>query len=68
MTTPIRHSIELYAMRELHLFVPEDTLELALPLLISPVLAVVLQLAVWLLEFSCKVLEFYHILENNPAI
>ena len=40
MTAPIWHRIELYAMRELHLFLFEKPLELALPLLLPPRLAI----------------------------
>lgn len=74
MTAPVRHSIKLYTMRELHLFFVEDTLELPLPLQIPPMLAVVrllaiIQKVVVAYVGSCsEVLEFYHILgSHDPA-
>jgi len=59
---PIGHSIKLNTVGELHLFGAEDALELPLPLLIPPMLAVVVLISVALVGFPSKVLEFYHIL------
>ena len=69
MTAPLRHSIELYTMRKLHLFVAKDTLELPLPLQLPPMLAVVRTFLVASVGSRSEVLEFYHILgtHDNPA-
>lgn len=69
MATPIGHSIELDAMGELHLFGAEDALELPLPLLIPPMLAIAVLISAALVGFPSKGLEFYHILVRvaNPV-
>ena len=67
MAAPLGHSIKLYAVRELHLLLTEDTSELALPLPVSPMLAIVLRVAA-LVGFSTKILEFYHVLVASPAM
>ena len=61
MTAPIWHRVELYAMRELHLFLLEKPLELALSLLLPPRLAISNSLGP---VISAKVVKLY----NNACV